>query len=683
METEAYLTYDGDKLYIAFVCHDEPETIRASLCERDKIFSDDYVMVGLDTYGDAAWAYLLYVNPLGIQGDVMWAATGGEERGFDLIWESAGIVTDSGYQVEIAIPFASLRFPNRDNRVWRLDFWRIHPRETQAEYAWAAYDRDENCWPCQWGTVSGIAGVSPGRGIQITPSVIAYQSGRVAGTGEVKSPYEFVNDNPDGELSVWGKYSISSSATLEAAVNPDFSQIEADAGQIDVTTTFTLFYPERRPFFQEGSDLFRAAIRTVYTRMINDPELVAKATLRSGRTSVGYLLARDRISPIVLPSEERSDYLLAGKSTSNVIRIRQSVGEGSEVGMIVTDQRFNGGGSGSSVTLDGLFRLAPTVRARYHLAASHVTEHDDPGLTGEIADSDSTFDKRYTRAMDGESFWGQFDYAYLGWWTSSWNASLAFEQAAPTFRQYLGFVPQNDYRAVNSVVGYFHRLPAGPFETINPHISLFGEWNFDGKPKYRMLELNLWTRLRVAQAGFFSQYARTAENFGGIQSDDSWHIYQDASAQLGNLLQLEAAVTCGHGIARRYLTMAKTLDLNLSVKLKPYDRILLQQWLDYARGLQLDSDEELYNGFIYRTRMDYQVSRRMAGRLAIQYDDFIDQWSIEPLLTYRLNPFSVFYIGSTYNYEELTRENTSGHISISNRLASRQFFVKMQYLLQI
>lgn len=263
------------------------------------------------------------------------------------------------------------------------------------------------------------------------------------------------------------------------------------------------------------------------------------------------------------------------------------------------------------------------------------------------------------------------------------NASLAFEQATPTFRQYLGFVPQNDYRAVLSVIGYYYRLSQGLFETINPHVRLFGEWNFNGMQKSRMLELCLYTRLRVAQAGFYSQYVRTAENFGGIQSDDSWDFYQDASVWFGDLLQLEADVTYGRGIARRHLTMAETLDLSLSVGLKLHDRVLLQNWLDHARGSELDSDELLYDGFIYRTQLVFQVSRRLSSRLVIQYDDFVSQWSIEPLLTYRLNPLSVFYLGSTYNYKEFAQQSVGNNMSISNRLASRQFFVKIQYLLQI
>ena len=683
VQTEAYLTYDDKRLYVAFVCHDDPSSVRASFCERDQISNDDNVRFCLDTYGEAAWAYVFYVNPFGVQGDAMWANTGGEAAGYDLIWESAGMVTDSGYQVEMAIPFASLRFPNTEDQVWRADFWRNHPREAAAEYSWAAYDRNENCWPCQWGTLRGIAGVAPGRGIEITPSVIGYQSGSLQGTGEVQSPYEFTNDNANGELSVWGKCSVSSNATVEATINPDFSQIEADAGQIDVNTTFTLFYPERRPFFQEGSDLFRAAVYTVNTRMINDPELAAKATLRFGRTSLGYILARDKQSPVILPSKERSDYLLAGKSTSNILRIRHTVGEGSEVGAILTDQRFDDGGSGSSLTHDGLFRLSPSVRARYHFTVSHVEEFDDADLTSQIPDPNVTFDGKYTRAFDGEKFWGYFGYGSFGWWTSTWNASLAYQECSPTFRQHNGFFRQNDYRNVLSVVGYYYRLPSGLFETINPHIRAHREWEIDGSEKYRTLELNLWTRLRAAQAGFYSQYVRTIENYGGVHYDRVWYIYQDAALQLGDLIQLTADAEFGHKIARRYGTMGEMFDFGLSAVLKLHERLSVQQWLDYACADELVSGAELYDGYIYRTRFNYQASRPLAVRLVVQYDDFQKQWSIDPLLTYRLNAFSVFYLGSTHNYGELEEERPDGRPIVSNHITRRQFFAKLQYLFQI
>jgi hypothetical protein len=274
VKTVALMTYDESNLYVAMICYDDPSTIRASYCERDRIFQDDYIVLALDTYGDAVWAYELSVNPYGIQGDLLWAQDGNEDEGFDLIYESAGAITDSGYQIEMAVPFRSLRFPDTPEQTWRVDFWRNHPRDSRRQYSWAKYDRGEQCWPCQWGVVTGIENVQPGRGIELMPSFVGYQAGEMHGDGTPQNPFNFENYDPDGQFSLYGKYSVKSNLTVEATYNPDFSQVEADAPQIDVNTTTALSYPERRPFFQEGSDLFRTIFSAVYTRSINDPRVI-------------------------------------------------------------------------------------------------------------------------------------------------------------------------------------------------------------------------------------------------------------------------------------------------------------------------------------------------------------------------------------------------------------------------
>lgn len=676
VETEVYVTYDENNLYVAFVCDDDPTAIRASVCERDKMSNDDCVRLCLDTYCDAAWAYIFYVNPYGIQSDAMWASTGGEEIGYDLIWESAGAITESGYQVEMAIPFASLRFPQEDRHTWKVDFWRNHPREVQAEYSWAAYDRDEDCWPCQWGTVGGLAGISPGRGIEITPAVTGYQAGALSPAGAESA--EFVDDSPEWNASLWAKYGISSSATAEFTLNPDFSQIEADAGQIDVNTTFALSYPERRPFFQEGNDIFRTPIRTLYTRAINDPEFAGKATVRSGRTSVGYLVARDRQSSTYLPSEERSFGVQSGRSTSNILRLRQAVADGSQVGLVVTDQRLEDDWSNSTITSDGRFRITPSLRAQYQIGLSHVSESDNALLTGAIPDPDSLWDDEHTRALDGESFWGQQNYASLRWWTSTWNVTVSYLDASPAFHHYIALIRQNHYRNIGTVVGRFYHPETGLFETINPHVKAESEWNWDGENKYTTYELNLWTRLRKAQASFYSQYVEKSERFSGRQYDNTWYVYQDATLALGEPVSIYAEVTYGHRIAKRHETLGRILDLSVSLDVRLSDRVLLQQWLDHARAADLETGDELYDGYIWRVRLNYQVSRPLALRVVTEYDDFNEQWRVDPLLTYRMNPFSVLYAGMTSNYQTVG-ESGSG----STRLTSRQFFVKLQYLFQL
>jgi hypothetical protein len=684
VETKVYITYNENNLYVAFVCYDDPSTIRTSICERDKIPNDDVVRVMLDTYGNAAWAYTCYVNPYGIQKDAMWASSGGEEFGYDLIWESAGKITDSGYQIEMAIPFSSLRFSRDGDQTWKIDFGRFRPRDVLSEYSWAAYDRDENCWPCQWGTITGISGVTPGRGIEITPTALGYQSGILVNAANDSSPGTFTNRDPDGEISLWTKYGISSNATAEMTFNPDFSQIEADAGQIDVNTTFALAYPERRPFFQEGSDLFRTRYRTLYTRSINDPKFAGKATIRSGRTSLGFLSALDRQAPVCMASEEQSFYLQGGQATSNIFRVRQAVSSGSQTGLVFTDQRFDGGWSNSVITSDGRFRLRQSLRALYQLSVSHVSEPINSELSNDIPDPDLSWDGDHTRALDGDSFWGHQFNAYIGWWTSKWNVSFDYLESSSGFHDYIALVRQNHYRNIQTVMGHFIHPETGLFETINPHIRADAEWNWNGKLKHTTYELCLWTRLRVAQAEFYSQYVGTSENFGGKQYDNAWYIFQDASVSLGDPIQFRAEVEYGHRIARRHNTLGKILNLHVSLDFKPHDRVLVQQWIDHARATAVDGGAELYNGYIWRIRFNYQASRHMALRLVTEYDDFYKEWRVDPLLTYRLSPFSVLYAGMTSNYLRFNTAASPGDSSsYSTQLASRQFFMKLQYLFRI
>jgi hypothetical protein len=125
--TEIYVTYDSANLYVAFVCHDDPSQIRATMCQRDQFPSDDAVGLMLDTYSSASWAYEFFVNAHGIQRDNLWSSISGDDPGFDLNWLSAAQITDSGYQVEMAIPFANLRFPSKDIQSWpgRRSRWRF------------------------------------------------------------------------------------------------------------------------------------------------------------------------------------------------------------------------------------------------------------------------------------------------------------------------------------------------------------------------------------------------------------------------------------------------------------------------------------------------------------------------------------------------------------------------------
>ncbi len=402
-ETRAFITFDEDKLYVAFICFDNVADLRATMCQRDQFYGDDATGLLIDTYGDATRAYEFYVNPYGVQKDALWSSVGGEDFGFDLIWESAAQITDSGYQVEIAIPFSSLRFPNKNIQSWKMDFWRNRPRESFKQYSWAAYDRNEQCWPCQWGTVSGIADARPGKGVEFLPALVANQSGLKSDFGDPESKFD--NQDPDAELSLGGKYAVNSDITIEAAYNPDFSQIEADAAQIDVNTTIALFYPERRPFFQEGSDIFRTLFNSFYTRTVNDPKFAAKIAGRTARRSFALLVAEDENTPYIIPLDQSSLLLNTGKSMVGVFRGAQTFGQNSRFGIMLSQRNFEGDGSASVGAFDYDISLTRNFRIDGQYILTYTGEPEKPSLTSNFAGM--TIDRgTKTLALDGESYWG-------------------------------------------------------------------------------------------------------------------------------------------------------------------------------------------------------------------------------------------------------------------------------------
>ncbi|MCH8927248.1 MAG: carbohydrate binding family 9 domain-containing protein [Candidatus Marinimicrobia bacterium] len=161
--TVAMLTYDDEYLYVAISAYDDnPDAIRSTLRDRDKIGSDDLVGFILDTYGDASWAYQIYSNAMGIQGDARWTQNG-EDESFDIVFASAGKITEDGYQVEFAVPFASLRFPEKNVQDWKITFWRVRPRESREEYSWAAISKNDPNFLGQFGTLVGMENVKSGK----------------------------------------------------------------------------------------------------------------------------------------------------------------------------------------------------------------------------------------------------------------------------------------------------------------------------------------------------------------------------------------------------------------------------------------------------------------------------------------------------------------------------------------
>lgn len=673
--TEAFMTYDDENLYVAFKCYDDPAQVRASFCKRDDIFQDDVVFLCLDTFGDGVTGYEIAVNPYGIQGDLFFSASGGEDIRFDLVYETAARITDEGWVAEFAVPLRNLRFPDRPEQVWRVDFWRNQPRGVRTQASWAAYDRDESCWPCQWGTVTGIRGVEPAAGLDLIPAFTANQAG-----SRPDADSGFDNGPVKGEASLTAKYALTSDVVVEATLNPDFSQVESDAAQIDVNTTFALFYPEKRPFFQEGADLFETWFNAVYTRSINDPSVAGKVTGRTGRTSFAVLSAHDMHSPIILPSEERSWFISNGESLNNVLRVKQEVGEQTHIGFVGTDRRYDEGGSGSLAGLDGRLRLNPQYSLEAQYLRSFTTEPDDTTLTDGL--NGATFDDgRHTAAFDGEGFDGHAFYGGLIRDGRSWSVDLKYYDRSPTFRAENGFEVRNSYRQGYGSTSYIFRFDdSETWAHLSPGLQVCRSWNYDDAVKDEAAQVWLSGQLRKAQLNWHAQYKADAQRYGGIDYEGlyQWHIC--GSGRPSAAVALGGSANYGHRVYYSGQAIGRQEDYSGWIDLKPVDRLLLETSCSWSRSRRLDSDQEYFRGYVLRMKFGLQVTRELSLRLILQYNDFNELWEGDPLLQYQINPFSIFYVGSTRDYRLLT---PGGQDAGDWHLLDRQCFLKLQYLFRV
>ncbi|HEX3129170.1 MAG TPA: DUF5916 domain-containing protein, partial [Thermoanaerobaculia bacterium] len=322
--TRAFLAYDDDNLYIGFRADDpDASSIRAHLADRDTPFRDDWVGVMIDTFNDERNGYELFVNPLGVQMDLSLnevASENEEDAAWDAIWSSAGRIDDKGYVVEIAIPFSSLRFQRAEGeQTWGITPFRSYPRSRRHQIMGSAIDPNDNCLLCQIPKVTGFAGATPGRNLEFDPTVTAHRTDVRQGFpgGALES------GDPEADLGLTARWGITPNLTFSGAVNPDFSQVEADAAQLDVNTQFALFFPEKRPFFMEGSDYFDTYLNVVHTRTVADPAWGVKLTGKEGRNGLGLFVTQDEVTNLLLPGSQRSgSAALDLQTTDAVLRYR-------------------------------------------------------------------------------------------------------------------------------------------------------------------------------------------------------------------------------------------------------------------------------------------------------------------------------------------------------------------------
>jgi hypothetical protein len=394
-ETEVRMLVTDDAIYFGVRAWDSSGGVRATLTQRDGYQrSDDFVRVVLDTFNDQRRAYVFMVNPLGVQADGLWVEGSGHGFGDpidwnpDFVWQSNGRVDEEGYTAEMRIPIKSLRFPQAEEQDWGLQIQRTI-RRTGYQESWAPISQDLTNRLEQAGSLRGLRGLDPGLFLEINPTVVGSSQG-VAVDGQEG----LQRGGAEGEFGLNLTYGLTSNLILDGTVNPDFSQVEADAGQIVVNERFALFLPEQRPFFLEGTDVFEMPKRLIYTRSIVNPVGAAKISGKVGPFTVAYLGAVDELGD---PLDEGG----VSNPIVNLVRMRSDVGRSSTVGLAYTDRTEPGVFFNRVAAADARLVLGGRYAIEMLAAGSHDGESGAAGQYGSLLNVSARRTSR-TLGMDAE-----------------------------------------------------------------------------------------------------------------------------------------------------------------------------------------------------------------------------------------------------------------------------------------
>ncbi|HVU48059.1 MAG TPA: DUF5916 domain-containing protein, partial [Terracidiphilus sp.] len=328
--TTAYLSYDDQNLYVAWICKDDPEKIRARIARREDVMFDDRITINLDTFKDHTHSYWFDVNPYGVQSDGITTDGQGDDSSWDSLWYSEGRFTGDGYVVLETIPFRSLRFRAGNTQDWGFTLCRFIMRNNETScYPHISRDRLPQ-WVGQFGSMEIPENISPGRNIQFIP----YEMSSIGKYLDPEAGRKGFNDN---RVGLDAKMVLHDAFTLDTAINPDFSQVESDQPQVTVNQRYEVVYPEQRPFFTENASLFKLPETLFFSRRIADPQFGVRLGGSAGPWNVGFLVADDRAAGDAL---EESDPNHGARSLNEVLRLQYKFGHQSNVGVTAVNTDF-------------------------------------------------------------------------------------------------------------------------------------------------------------------------------------------------------------------------------------------------------------------------------------------------------------------------------------------------------
>jgi len=686
VDTKVKIFYDDSYIYFGFTCYEtDMASVRASISDRDRMYSDDWVGPFIDTYSDLKQGFELYSNPKGIQGDLLWTPDN-EDDNYDMIYDSEARMYSDRWTVEFRIPFKSLRFPNTDVQNWRIHILRNRPRGARQEIYWASVSRDDPNFMGQSGYLNGIKNIKSGNNIELLPSITATQNSYLTNSSDPES--EFYYDNPKGAFGLSGKYSLSSTLTLDGTYNPDFSQVEADAPQININSPFALFFPEKRPFFLEGINYFSTPINVAYTRSINNPLFAAKLTGKADKLDIGFISAYDENTPFIVPLTERSFFLSSEKtSISNILRLKYDLGGQNFIGGIFSDREENADdnkdfgftGFNRNYGIDGSFNFESNYYLTFQFLQNQTKEINDTNFYYRTLKPYKFDNDKYTALYDGESYNGQNAFVSFNRNAENWSFYSEYFYQGSTVRRDNGFIVRNNFHQFFMQQEY-NFYPTGKlFQRINPEVNYQIRYDTDGKLLNEFVEFNPVFELKNGIKFYGGYLPVNNENYKGIyfKSVNRSHFGLDAN-NLSKVITGGFFYEWGKYVVKfatpSFIGFGHNFDLYATIK--PTEKLRNDLNYSYSELSTKAGGEKIYAGYVLSNKISYQFNKKFFFRVLLQYDLFSRYFSIDPLLSYKWNPFTILFIGSSHNINEL--QNFSGISGYHE--SNRTIYMKFQYL---
>jgi hypothetical protein len=616
--TDVLVWYSKTAIHFGIRAFEPHGAVRATLADRDRVSTDDNVELHLDTFEEKRRAFVFIVNPLGIQADGTKNEAGGfipgsnvspgqNDLSADFQWQSRGKVTADGYEVEIRIPFSSLRYPVGGEQRWGLQIVR-KVQHSGYEETWTPVRRGAASFVAQEGWLTGLTDMHHGVDVTLNPELTT----TIAGTpccSPANDAWKYTNTPRLGGNVRAG---LGSNVVVVGTIRPDFSQVEADATQVAADQRFALFYPERRPFFVEGSDQFNVPNTLVYTRRIVQPDAALKLNARQGRTNVALLSALDLGTPATATTKRDRPLVdilritrdFSGQSTAGLV-YSERIGRGNENRMVGSDVKF-------------LFGRMYFAQAQFAASQSRTAGVSKTGALWEgVVD-------RTGRA------WG-FHYNLLG--------------IRPDFRADNGFVARTGFTQLNAAnrVTLFGKQGA-LVERYMVFVQTSGLWRyrdfFEGKSllESKASLSNTFTLRRgwsVSVSPGYSTYAFDPAAFSGLATENGTAA-PDLFAPSPRITVFSTALSVSTPQYRRFaasagVTSANDVDFletsrvrrtayNGSLDLRPNERLRVNATYASNEFTRRFDGRSSFSTRIPRVKIEYQVARPIFVRVISQYE---------------------------------------------------------------